>query len=72
MKLLGSNEEEIDEDKNCEIVPHLENIEVVFDHCNIIINKYQCDSWVLFTFVPNKSFAIKSAINYFTNESYLH
>ena len=36
-------------------MPQLENIEVVLFHCNIASNKYQPDSWVLSTFVPNKS-----------------
>ena len=37
-------------------MPHLEIIEVVLLHCNILNNDYQQDSRVLYTFVPNKSF----------------
>ena len=56
MKLLGSTENKITEDKNGEIVPHPEITEVVLVHCNIVNNDYQQDSRVLYTFVPNKSF----------------
>ena len=41
---------------NGENVPHLEIIEVVLIHCNIINNDYQQVSRVLYTFVSNKSF----------------
>ena len=37
-------------------MPHLEITEVVSVHCNIVINDYQQDSRVFYTFVPNKSF----------------
>ena len=53
MKLLGSNENKITKDKYGENVPHLEIIEVVLVHCNIVNNYYQQDSRVLYTFVPN-------------------
>ena len=56
MKLLGSIESKINEDKNCEDVPHLEITEVVLVHCNMVNNDYQQDPRVLYTFVPNKSF----------------
>ena len=56
MKLLGSNENKITEDKSGENVPHLEITEVVLVHCNIVNNHYQQDSRVLCTFVPNKPF----------------
>ena len=39
-----------------ENVPHLEIIEVVLIHCNIINNYYQQVSRVLYTFISNKSF----------------
>ena len=55
MKLLGSTENKITEDKNGENVPHLEIIEVVLVQCNIVNNAYQ-NSRVLYTFVPNKPF----------------
>ena len=56
MKLLGSTENKITEDKNGEYVPHLEIPEVVLVHCNIVNNDYQQDSRVLYAFVPNKPF----------------
>ena len=56
MKLLGSTENEITEDKNGENVPHLEITEVVLVYCIIVNNDYQQDSRVLYTFVPNKPF----------------
>ena len=56
MKLLGSTERQINKDKNGENVPHLEIVELVLVHCNLVNNDYQQDSKILFTFVPNKSF----------------
>ena len=56
MKLLGSTENKITEDKNGENVSHLEITEVVLVHCDTINNDYQQDSRVLYTFVPNKPF----------------
>ena len=56
MKLLGSTENKITEDKNCENVPHLEITEVVLVHCDVVNNDYQQDSRVLYLFVPNKPF----------------
>ena len=56
MKLLASAENKINKGKNCEILQHLEIIEVVLVHCNIVNNDYQQDSRVLYTFVPNKPF----------------
>ena len=54
MKLLGSSTDTIDGDKNGELVPKLEGINLVFVHCNVVSNSYQQASKVLFTFVPNK------------------
>ena len=56
IKLLGSTENKITQDKNGENVPHLEITEVVLVHCNIVSNDYQQDSRALHTFVPNKPF----------------
>ena len=56
MKLLGTTKSKITKDKNCENVPHLENNEVLLDHCYIINNDYQQDSRVFYAFIPNKSF----------------
>ena len=57
MILLGSTENKITKKENGENVPHLEIIEVVLVHCNIVNNDYQQDSGVLYTFVPNKPFS---------------
>ena len=56
MKLLGSTESEITKDKNDEDVRHLEVVELVIVHCNILNNNYQRDSRILYTVVPNKPF----------------
>ena len=56
MKLLGSTDNKITEDENGENVPHLEIMEVVLVHCNIVNNDYPQDSRVLYTFIPNKPF----------------
>ena len=56
MQLLGSSKKEIDKNKDGEIVPRLETVEVVLVHCNLVNNNYQQTSKVLFTFVPNKQF----------------
>ena len=56
MKLLGSKSSIINEDKNSENVPRLENVEVFLVHCNLVNNSYQQHSRMLFTFVPNKQY----------------
>ena len=56
MKLLGSAERKTTKDKNGENAPHLEVVELVLIHCNLVSNNYQQDSRVLYTFVPNKTF----------------
>ena len=56
MKLLGSTESKTTKDKNGENVPHLQVVELVLVHCNLVNNDYQQDSRILFTFLPNKSF----------------
>ena len=56
MKLLGSTENKITKDKNGENVPHLEIVELVLIHCNIINNNYQQNSRILYTFVSKKPF----------------
>ena len=55
MKLLGSIESKITKDKNGENAPHLEVVELVLVHCNLINNHYQQDSRILYTFVPSKT-----------------
>ena len=54
MKLLGTTESKITKNKNGENVPHLEIVELVLVHCNLVNNDYQQDSRILYTFVPNK------------------
>ena len=54
MQLLGSSKKVIDKNRNGELLPKLETVEVVLVHCNLINNNYQQASKVLFTFVPNK------------------
>ena len=56
MQLLGSSKKDVDQNKDREIVPKLETVEVVLAHCNLVNNNYQQASKVLFTFVPNKQF----------------
>ena len=56
MQLLGSSKKDIDQNKNGEIVPRLETVEVVLVHCDLVNSNYQQASNVLYTFVPNKQF----------------
>ena len=56
MKLLGSTVSKINKEKDGENVPHLEVVEVVLVHCNLVNNDYQQNSRILYTFVPNKAF----------------
>ena len=56
MELLGSAENKINKDKNGENVPHLEIVEIVLVHCNLVKNDYQQNSRILYTFIPNKTF----------------
>ena len=48
MKLLGSPENKITKDKNSENVPHLEVVELVLVHCNLVNNNYQQHSRILY------------------------
>ena len=56
IELFGSAKSKIKKGKNGENVSHLETIEVVLVHSNIVKNDYKQDSRVLYTFVPNKLF----------------
>ena len=56
MRLLGSLSDTIDGDKNSELAPKLESLDLVLVHCNVVNNSYQQASKVLFTFVPNKKY----------------
>ena len=70
IKLLGSTESKITKDKNGESVPHLEIVELVLVHCNLVNNDYQQDSRILYTFVPNKTFGSLLEIS-LTNQGFL-
>ena len=41
MKLLVTTKSKITKDKNSENVPHLEIVEIVLVHCNLVNNDYQ-------------------------------
>ena len=56
MKMLESTVSKIPKDKSGENVPHLEIVELVLVHCNLVNNDYQQISRILYTFVPNKTF----------------
>ena len=56
MQLLGISKKDIDKNKDGEIVPRLEAVEVALVHCNLVNNSYQQVSKVLFIFVPNNQF----------------
>ena len=62
MKLLGSSKKVINKNKDGEMVPRLEVVEVVLVHCNLVNSSYQPASKALFTFVPNKKFGQLIAI----------
>ena len=57
MKLLASTKTKITKDKNSENVPHLEIVELVLIHCNLVNNNHQENCRILYTFVPNKPFS---------------
>ena len=54
IKLLGSTESKITKDENRENILHLEIVELVLIHCNLVNNNYQQNFRILYTFVPNK------------------
>ena len=56
MLLLGSSKKVIDKNKDGEIVPRSEAVEVVLVQCNLVNNNDQQESKVFFTFVRNKQF----------------
>ena len=56
MNLFGSTESKITKDKNDENLPHLEIVELVLVHCNLVNDDYQQDSRIICTFVPSKPF----------------
>ena len=62
MKLLGSSKRDIDKNKDGEIVPRLETVEVISVHCILVNDNYPQASKVSFTFVPIKTIW---SINYY-------
>ena len=57
MKLFGSTKKLIGQTKNGEKVPSIEVVEVVLVQCNLVDNSYQQKFKVIYTFMPNKSYA---------------
>ena len=57
MKLFASTKKIIGKTKNGEDVPSLQLVEVVLVQCNLLDNQYQQKSKVLYTCLPNKSYA---------------
>ena len=55
-EILGSLTDNIDVDKNSELVPKLESVDLVLLQCNLVNNSYQQASKVLFIFVSNKKY----------------
>ena len=53
---MRSSTDTIDGDKNSELVPKLESVDLVLVHFNVVNNSYQQASKVLFTFAPNKKY----------------
>ena len=60
MKLFGSSTDTIDGDKNSELVPNLESVDLVLVHCNLVNNSYQQASKVLFTVSPETLMMLKT------------
>ena len=56
MKLIGSAISKVTQDENGENLPHLEIIEVVLAHCNVVNNDYSRNLRVLNIFASIKSF----------------
>ena len=57
MTLLVARRKLIDKTKNGKNVPSFDVVEVVLVQCNLLDNQYQQKSEILFTFMPNKSYA---------------
>ena len=55
MQLLGSSKKVVENNKDGEIVPRLETVEVFLVHCNLVNNSYQQTSKVLFTFFTKQT-----------------
>ena len=57
MKKFGITKIFIEETENGKNVPNLAVVKVVLVQCNLVDNQYQQKSEVLYTFMPNKSYA---------------
>ena len=57
MQLLGSSKKDNDQNRNGELVPRLETVEVVLVHCNLVNNSCQQASKALFTSYQTNNFA---------------
>ena len=57
MKLFGSTKTLTNKTKNGEKVPTLKVVKLVLVQCNLADNQCQQKSEVLYTFMPNKSYA---------------
>ena len=57
MKLLGSKNKNVDQDKVGEDAPKLESVEVALMRYNLVNKNHQQASKVFFLFVPIKQFA---------------
>ena len=57
MKLFGTTKILTEKTKTGENVSSIEVLEVALVQCNLVDNQYQQKSEVLYTFMPNKSYA---------------
>ena len=69
MKLLGSTSNTIDRDKNSENVPHLETVELVLVHCNLVNNDYQQDSPPNHAFLKTSNSEFQEIKIWFTDQT---
>ena len=56
-EIIWQHKKMIDKMKDGKNVPSLEVVEIVLVQCNLVNNQYQQKSEVLYTFMPNKSYA---------------
>ena len=47
LQLSGSSKTDIDQDKDGEVVPRLETVELVLVHCNLVNNSYHLKYYLL-------------------------
>ena len=53
MKLLGSTEKDVDQDRDGKNVPKLESVEVVLVHCNVVKNNKYLKYYLLLYLINN-------------------